>query len=234
MIDRSLIKTVSNNIKLIDLSERLGTWAGIFIRNDHIPEDDLQNRIVDIADSRFPKARTCRLTQKHTNRIVSSTDDLNVPADGIFSQSHVDVLVIRTADCIPLFICDGDTAAVLHLGWRGIVGGIIANIKQSILQLDIPKSRIVIGPGIRKCCFEVSPEVALIFDSKYRLKKEGKYHIDLEAMVIDELKKIGFEQIYSLNACTYCEPDIFYSFRREGEDVRHLLSYINPGGHSRV
>jgi YfiH family protein len=230
MIDRSLIKTVFNDIRLIDLSDRLGTWAGIFIRNDHIPEDNLKNGILDNNDPRFLKKRTYSLTQKHTSRIVSSADDLNIPADGIFSQSHDDILMIKTADCIPLFIYDGNTAAVLHLGWRGIVGGIIANIKQSIPQLDIPKSKIVIGPGIRKCCFAVSPEVALIFESKYRDKREGKYYIDLEAMVIDELKKIGFEYISSLNACTYCETDIFYSFRREGNDVRHLLSYINPGG----
>lgn len=231
MIDRSLITTAVNNIHLIDLFNLLGTQAGIIIRNDHLSEDELLESIPGIAGSRYSHGKVKRLTQKHTSRIVSASENPSLPADGIFSQSNQDLLVIRTADCIPLFIHDGRTAALLHLGWRGIVGGIIANIKQSVPQLDIPKSKIVIGPGIGKCCFEVSPEIALIFESKYRFNKEGKYHIDLEAMVVDELKKIGFEKIYSLGACTYCEPEIFYSYRREGEDVRHLLSYIIPGGH---
>lgn len=230
MIDRTLIKTAIDNIQLVDLSDILGTRAGILIRNDHITEDDLQNRIIDIGNFRSSKTRAFRLVQKHTNRIVPSTADLSFPADGIYSQSPDDILIIRTADCIPLFISDGQTAAVLHLGWRGIVGGIASNIRMSIPQLDITRAKVVIGPGIGKCCFEVSPEVALIFDIKYRNKRGEKYHIDLESIVIDELKKIGFENIYSLNACTYCEPDLFYSYRREGEDVRHLLSYINPGG----
>lgn len=230
MIDRSLIKTAANDIRFIDLSEMLGTWAGILIRNDHITEEDLQENIVELRDFRSSKSNALRLIQKHTNRIVSSTDDLGIPADGIFSQSHNDILVIRTADCLPLFISDSRTAALLHLGWRGIVGGIIANIKHCISQLDIANSSVVIGPGIGKCCFEVSPEVAIIFKTKYRNKQLDRYKIDLESMVIDELKNIGFKYIYSLKACTYCEPDIFYSYRREGEDVRHLINYISPGG----
>lgn len=231
MIDRALIKNnTPADIQYIDLSSLLGTWAGVIIRNDHISEDELLDKIGSFCQPEYPKSGVYRLIQKHTNRIVSARDDLQVPADGIFSNIPEDILVIRTADCIPLFLFDGTTSAVLHLGWRGIVGGIIANIPKSIPNLDFAKTRIVIGPGIGKCCFEVSPEVALIFNNIYRIKKEEKYYIDLESMVIDELKKTGFNNIYSLDACTYCESDIFYSYRREGEDVRHLLSYISPGG----
>lgn len=232
MIDKSLIRITPDNIRLIDLSGLLGVWSGIIIRNDGISEDELQARIDGLRQPISFDSKSIRLIQKHTCRIISAAGDLSTPADGVFSQSPDDILIIRTADCIPLFISDGRTAAVLHLGWRGIVGGIIANIGQSMPQLKIADSKIVIGPGIGKCCFEVSPEVALIFNIKYRIKQGEKYHIDMESMVIDELHKIGFNRIYSLDTCTYCEPDLFYSYRREGEDVRHLLSYISPGDNS--
>jgi polyphenol oxidase len=231
MIDNKLLKTTSENILLIDLSEILGVCAGVIVRNDHLSEDVLQEKIVSICQSRNPKVRPLRVIQKHTDRIVSAGDDLSIPADGLFSQSADDVLTIRTADCIPLFLSDVTTVAVLHLGWRGIVGGIIHNISQAIPSLDFSKTRAVIGPAIKQCCFEVSPEVALIFEGKYRIKRKGSYFIDLELMVNDELNKLGIEQVYGLNSCTYCEPETYYSYRREGEDVRHLLSFISLGGH---
>ncbi|NLI16851.1 MAG: polyphenol oxidase family protein [candidate division Zixibacteria bacterium] len=230
MIDRLLIKTFKDNIRWIDLTDILGTPAGIIIRNDHLLENDLQKKIVDISNSQSSTIKIYRPIQKHTNRIVASTENLDIPADGIYSQSPNHLLVIRTADCIPLFIYDGRTAAVLHLGWRGIIGGIVANIKRTISQFNCADAKAVIGPGIGRCCFEVSPEVALIFDSEYRIFNDRKYYIDLETMVIDEMKKQGFRQIHSLNACTFCESDLFYSYRREGEDVRHLLSFIRAGG----
>jgi polyphenol oxidase len=230
MIDNKLVKTTSENILLIDLSEMLGVCAGVVVRNDQLSEDALQEKIASICQPNNPIAKTLRIIQKHTDRIVSAGDDLSIPADGLFSQSADDVLTIRTADCIPLFLSDGKTVAVLHLGWRGIVGGIIHNINRAISFLEFSKTRAVIGPAIKQCCFEVSPEVALIFESKYRIKQGDKYYINLESMAKDELIKLGIEQVYGLNSCTYCEPETYYSFRREGEDVRHLLSFISLGG----
>jgi YfiH family protein len=230
MIDAALLKTTAENIRLIDLSSLLGICTGLIVRNDHFSEDALQEKIASLCHPRNPRAKTVRVIQKHTDRIVSANDDLSIPADGLFSQSPDDVLTIRTADCIPLFLSDGKTAALLHLGWRGIVGGIARNIGRAIPGLDHAKTIAVIGPAIRQCCFEVSPEVALIFESKYRIKRGDKYYIDLESMVKDELIKLGIKQVYGLDSCTYCEPETYYSYRREGEDVRHLLSFISLGG----
>jgi polyphenol oxidase len=230
MIDNKLLKNTSENILLLDLSEMLGVCAGVIVRNDHLSEDALQEKIVSICQSKNSKARAIRIVQKHTDRIISANDDLTSPADGIFSRLPDDVLTIRTADCIPLFLSDGNTVALLHLGWRGIVGGIVHNISQAIPGLDESKTKAVIGPAIRQCCFIVSPEVALIFDGQYRIKHGDNYFIDLESMVKDELNMLGIKQIYGLDSCTYCEPEIYYSYRREGEDVRHLLSFISLGG----
>jgi hypothetical protein len=115
MIDRLLIKTFKDNIRWIDLTDILGTPAGIIIRNDHLLENDLQKKIVDISNSQSSTIKIYRPIQKHTNRIVASTENLDIPADGIYSQSPNHLLVIRTADCIPLFIYDGRTAACCTL-----------------------------------------------------------------------------------------------------------------------
>jgi hypothetical protein len=230
MIDVELLKMAGQNISILDFSSLLGVPSGVILRNDHYTEDELQKKIPSICRPADTSVKLIRVIQKHTSRIVTPNNDLTSPADGIFSDSPDDILLIRTADCIPLFISDGKYVGLLHLGWRGIAAGIVQNVAKAIPNLDKTKAKVVIGPGIGKCCFEVSPEVALIFNEKYRIMKNCKYRVDLESMVIDELKTQGFTDIYATGACTYCEPNTYYSYRREGEEVRHLLSYISSGG----
>ncbi len=44
--------------------------------------------------------------------------------DGIFSQNPDFLLGIRTADCAPLIFWEEKKWGVVHIGWRGLVGGI--------------------------------------------------------------------------------------------------------------
>jgi copper oxidase (laccase) domain-containing protein len=77
-----------------------------------------------------------------------------------------------------------------------------------------------IGPSIGACCYEVGPEVAEQFG------KQGRIHIDLPDELVKQLQNAGLspEQIYRGDFCTRCQPDQFWSYRREGEAAGRMWS----------
>jgi len=228
MTNAGLLNRSANAVSFLDYGKILGVTAGTLIRNDHLGGRQMHNFILEhcsrTGGARRPKI--VKIRQKHSNRIVEADSYLGAPADGIYTSTPALVPVIRTADCLPLFLTDGETVALIHLGWRGILLGIIDRFFAEVAQLNIAGARAVVGPGIGKCCFEMSPEARLLFDRQYRVKINQKNTVDLESLVVDELAKHGLKYIYKSEACTYCEEDKYYSYRREGNDVRHMYSFI--------
>ena len=69
-----------------------------------------------------------------------------------------------------------------------------------------------IGPAIGPCCYEVGPEVAERFDSD--LAANGV--LDLWAAAERRLRAAGVERVERVDLCTRCNPDLFFSHRRQG------------------
>ena len=69
------------------------------------------------------------LDQVHGSQVLvnPSCRQLEV-GDGIYLNQPNKVAVVQTADCVPIFLCaqNGEEAALIHAGWRGLVGGILA------------------------------------------------------------------------------------------------------------
>jgi copper oxidase (laccase) domain-containing protein len=52
--------------------------------------------------------------------------------------------------------------------------------------------------------------------------------LDLSGLAKHRLEKLGVKNIYHSNYCTYSDPELFYSYRRDGETGRIAsLIYIN-------
>ena len=73
-------------------------------------------------------------------------------------------LVVSTADCLPILIHDPVRRAVaaVHAGWRGTAKRIAARALAAMREAygtDAGDCRAAIGPGIRRCCFEVDAAV---------------------------------------------------------------------------
>jgi hypothetical protein len=232
MNNPELLKTSIDDISYLDYRNILNVSSGTLIRNDGHSESNLLNFIANHCreENGLSTSRLIRINQKHTGHVISASQDLARPADGIYTKSKNDILIIKTADCLPLLITDGHTAGLLHLGWRSILAGIIGNFFRTVPDFNRANARAAVGPAIRAGCFEVSPEVALLFDERYRIKIDGKYHVDLEEIVIDELSRNEVNYIYKSEACTFCQPQKYYSYRREGDDVGHMFSFICLGG----
>ncbi|MCD6162523.1 MAG: polyphenol oxidase family protein [candidate division Zixibacteria bacterium] len=234
MNDNFCPKVSPEGIHYLDLSGFMTIPCGTITRNESFSLAELQNFILKIVQSDNTASqkymRLIQLNQKHTNIIIKADSNHDKPADGVYSDSRDDILIIKTADCFPVFLYDGRTCGLIHVGWRGAFAGIIGNFLEQAGNFNPTKAKAAIGPGIESCCFEVSPEVALLFDSKYRHQKKDCFFIDLRGFIIDELTKIGVKCVVSCEACTACKPNWFYSYRREGKKDKQMLSYICSGG----
>lgn len=91
-------------------------------------------------------------------------------ADGLITTGARPV-GIQTADCLPVLFSsnDGRVVAAVHAGWRGMHLGILPATVQRFAELGVGAERLVvaIGPGIGRCCFEVSPEVVAQFENTW-------------------------------------------------------------------
>ena len=119
-------------------------------------------------------------------------------------------LLVQVADCLPVALASADQVAMVHCGWRGLAGGIVA---RAVAEFGEPPAA-VIGPGIGRCCFEVGPEVLAAF-ADVEGAAEGRM-LDLRMVAEARLRAAGVERVEHVDLCTYCRDDLFFSHRRDG------------------
>ncbi len=118
-------------------------------------------------------------------------------------------LLVQIADCLPVALASADQVAMIHCGWRGLAGGIVA---RAVAEFDEPPAAVV-GPGIGRCCFEVGPEVLAAF-TDIEGAADGRM-LDLRMVADARLRAAGVERVEHVDLCTYCRDDLFFSHRRD-------------------
>jgi YfiH family protein len=126
------------------------------------------------------------------------------------------------ADCLPIAVAGGGAAAMLHAGWRGLEGGVIAAGVRAVRELgtDRPDGReaelaAAIGPGAGPCCYEVGEEVHEAF-AAYAGVRRGD-NLNLKEIARRQLMATGVTAVYDIELCTLCAaPGLLYSHRRDG------------------
>jgi polyphenol oxidase len=138
------------------------------------------------------------------------------PGDGLWTDEPGLPVLAMTADCLPIALVrdDGPPAvAVLHAGWRGLLGGIVTRGVETLGG----RVRAAIGPAIGPCCYEVGPEVREPFRDAYGDDVLHGTHLDLWASAERALHAAGVEEVHRVDRCTFCEADAFFSHRRTGK-----------------
>ena len=157
--------------------------------------------------------------------------------DGQITNEKDVVLYVLGADCVPVFIVDTGkkVVAAVHAGWKGTVNDIVGEaIKKMKDTFDTEPCDIkaVIGPSICQNCYEVGTEVADVFMEKYSNmllpSGEGKYYLNLWEANKYNLLNAGVEpqNIEISGLCTKCDPDMFYSHRKHGNDRGVNIGFI--------
>ena len=106
------------------------------------------------------------MRQVHSDTIhqLSGVSAGNLEGDGLMTDVPGLLLVIRTADCLPVFFMDARNraAAAVHCGWRGTEKRILEKAVEAMGRAygsDPGAMLAALGPCIGFACYEVGPEV---------------------------------------------------------------------------
>ncbi|MGC1182274.1 peptidoglycan editing factor PgeF [Legionella sp.] len=167
------------------------------------------------------------LRQTHSTHCVHVEKDLNREADAAITHSSKYPLVILTADCLPITLCNiqGNEIAAIHAGWRGLVNGIVEN---TLAKMRSKPSDLLawIGPAICQKCYEVGDEVYQIFTHKYTFSKHAfkpnhcKWLANLPKIAEMVLNSQGINAVYQSELCTFESESELYSYRKTSQTGR--------------
>lgn len=171
-----------------------------------------------------------------------------IEADALVSRGG-SIVAVRTADCVPLLMladlpggagdevtADVDKrpwAAAVHAGWRGSLAGIVDAAVEHALASGYQASalRVLLGPSVGPCCYEVSAGLVERFSSAgmgTTTTPTGRPALDLRAINTARLVSMGVSaaRIESTGPCTCCQAEDYYSVRADRAEQGRQLSWI--------
>lgn len=163
------------------------------------------------------------LEQVHGIRVLNADRGVDGSADAAVSFKARRVLVVMTADCLPVLLTtsDGSRVGVAHAGWRGLASGVL-EAAAGALECDPVEILAWLGPAISQPAFEVGDEVRAAFTAldpaaagAFEQNARGRWQADLYALARAALGRAGVSKIYGGGACTYGEVERYFSHRRE-------------------
>lgn len=199
-------------------------------------EERLSENIRLIASAfHFKPERRVLLHQKHRDRILvlkgcGERDASDSDYDAVLTDSPDRLLAIKTADCLPILVVDRvkRVIAAIHAGRQGTA---LQITRKAIRRMGaefgcFPEDLLIaLGPSIGVCCYEIDEQVFVPEWEPFAVpKKDGKWMIDLAGINMDQMRKEGIreDQIFRIDFCTRCHPDLFFSYRGEGRTGRQL------------
>ncbi len=170
--------------------------------------------------------------QVHGSEIVATDrplakNEAHIKADGIITNHPGLTLLMRFADCVPIFLLDTRQKAigVVHAGWAGTVNKIAEKALILLRQHygSQPEDILAgIGPAIGLDHYEIGDDlqnkVRLAFqdDAEKLIRvRDGKTHLDLWKANALVLHQAGVRQVEIAGICTQCHMEDWYSHRGE-------------------
>ncbi len=143
--------------------------------------------------------------QPHGNGVAVVDRPESVPGvDALVTRQRNLALIIRCADCAPVFIVDRRTPAIalVHSGKKGTLANATG---ATIRQLSAPDCLAFIGPSIGPC----------------------HYEMDLWAGIEKQLKHAGVTEIHNPRVCTACRLDRYFSYRAEKGNTGRMFAVLS-------
>ncbi len=164
----------------------------------HVGDDE-----ANVTENRGRVAKALGLTmddlvfvdQVHCDDVArASRRDNPARADALFSSSGDLALALMVADCVPVLLVDDSSSdfAVLHAGWRGLAGAIVANTLRCFT--DPARVHALVGPSISANRYQVGPEVAERFrgvPGAVREDEGDRSLLDLRLVTATQLVALG-------------------------------------------
>jgi len=169
----------------------------------------------------FDKNKLISMNQVHGNNVVIV--DKNSPniidfCDGLITNSKGLILMVMVADCIPILFMDKEkmVIAAVHAGRNSTFLKISQIVVEKMIKNFNCKSKnieAIMGPSIKKCCYEVDEELINIVEKKFGKDFVYGKNIDLQGINKKILTNLGINKIKISNICTKCSKKPYFSYR---------------------
>jgi polyphenol oxidase len=137
------------------------------------------------------------------------------PGDGLWTDEPGLPMLKVTADCLPVALARTNGSpglALLHAGRLGLLEGIL---EAGVAALGGSVAAVV-GPGIGPCCYEVSADIRETYRGRFGPSAVNGGNLDLWTVSEQVLRASGVESVERMDLCTACDPERFFSHRRDG------------------
>lgn len=185
-------------------------------------------------------AQPVYLDQVHGRQVVRLTSADLVPnrpfhqADASVTTEHGIACTVLVADCLPVLLAapEGRGVAAAHAGWRGLAGGVVEAALAVLCEAaGCTPAEVTawLGACIGPEAFEVGDEVRQAFGAAaagcFRPGlADGKWWADLPALARRRLQGAGVTRVNGGTWCTFTNPSLFFSYRRERLTGRHAAA----------
>jgi polyphenol oxidase len=207
------------------------------------PENVLENKWRLLRAFNLDPDKIYDVWQVHSAESVYSNksrrvDQPHVKADIIISDEPGLALLMRFADCVPIFIYDPSHNAIgiAHAGWQGTskdVCGTLVRAMQSKFNSNPGDLLAAIGPAICKEHYQVGHEVIEAIQANLGGQIEdvcsminGYSHIDLKKCNEIQLFNAGVRLVENSEICTVCENENWFSHRKENGKTGRFGAFI--------
>jgi hypothetical protein len=166
-----------------------------------------------------------------------------VQADIILTNRPDITLLMRFADCVPIFLYDpvSQVIALVHAGREGLAKRAPGIAVESLVEtFGVDPHNVIagIGPSICPECYEVGEEVYQTYLDTLGKKASaeifnligGNYHLDLWSCAQSQLQDAGVSQIELSEICTATNLDDWYSHRGEMGKTGRFAGIISLNG----
>ena len=190
----------------------------------------------------FGRFRLVIMRQVHSDIVhrVDAAPPSRLSGDALITDVAGLLLIVRTADCLPVLLADEKNRAVasVHCGWRGTQARVLERaVREMGRAYGTDPARLVaaLGPCIGPACYEVGPEVKESFGAagfpadvfKPVAGRPGKSWLDLRRANAWLLCGLGVKKanIRTAGACTHCDSGLL-SYRRDKGEPRRMYNFI--------
>lgn len=185
----------------------------------------LHRSLVPLGAPRLASAR-----QVHGTRVLvhGRTWDGWLRVDGADGHLLVEggAAAITIADCVPVFFAHpSGVAAIVHAGWRGVVGGILRETVDAFAARGLAAGELLVhlGPSICGRCYEVGVDV---YEQLTGWPTRRPRQVDLRALLAEQAKALGVRRWSASGECTKCDNDRLFS-HRAGDAGRQVAVIVS-------
>ncbi|TGK04104.1 laccase domain-containing protein [Leptospira langatensis] len=184
--------------------------------------------------TQIPGSEIFLIGQEHGTTVIEAegTADGVPTGDALFTTQPKKILVVKTADCLPIFFWTGRPAVVgvIHSGWKGTLAGITEKtlgVVQKKYGIDLELVHFYLGPYATGKNYEVGEDVASLFrkevPNSLKLATEpGKFLLEQKIFLTHRIKSLGVQPfLETAGVCTMNANSGYFSHRR-GDTNRNL------------